>query len=160
MMHQPRNIAKKTNGILSQFRCLYWHFYGLWFCPLSSGVQYRMRQETKWNCLPFQMFVLAFLWPLVGFAFAPFPPEHQYNFLNPAIDPWWVHRRQFFLIQNNLKLEATYISCKFFVRWHKLDKSTQTAVYSVWEAKEPYLVVCDLFSFSFSTSCPAWEDSF
>ena len=30
---------------------------------------------------------------------------------------------------------------KFFVRWHKLDKTTQTAVYSVWEAKEPYLVV-------------------
>jgi hypothetical protein len=23
-----------------------------------------------------------------GWAVAPFPPEHQYSFLNPAIDPW------------------------------------------------------------------------
>jgi len=58
------------------------------------------------------MLSVTFLWSLVGLAFAPFPPEHQYNFLNPVIDPWW----------------------------HKLDKSTQTAVYSVWEAKEPYLI--------------------
>jgi len=55
----------------------------------------------------------AFVWVvLVGVTFAPFPPEHQYNFLNPVIDPWW----------------------------HKLDKSTQAAVYSVWQVPEPYLI--------------------
>jgi len=59
------------------------------------------------------MLTSAFAWVvLVGLTFAPFPPEHQYNFLNPVIDPWW----------------------------HKLDKSTQSAVYSVWQVPEPYLI--------------------
>ena len=36
------------------------------------------------------MLTSAFAWVvLVGLTFAPFPPEHQYNFLNPVIDPWW-----------------------------------------------------------------------
>ena len=41
--------------------------------------------------LTLQMLSSAFVWAvLVGSTFAPFPPEHQYNFLNPVIDPWRV----------------------------------------------------------------------
>ena len=41
------------------------------------------------NFVNLQMLSSAFVWVvLVGVTFAPFPPEHQYNFLNPVIDPW------------------------------------------------------------------------
>ena len=41
-----------------------------------------------------------------------------------------------------------------------MDKSTQTAVFSVWEAKEPYLIVRDLFSCSFFSSFPPSKNPF
>ena len=42
------------------------------------------------SLITLQMLTSAFVWVvLIGLTFAPFPPEHQYNFLNPVIDPWW-----------------------------------------------------------------------
>ena len=58
------------------------------------------------------MVCLAVLATLLGLAVAPFPESYPYNFLNPAIDPWW----------------------------HGLAPAEQQQVYSVWEAKEPYLL--------------------
>merc|ERR1712066_334548 len=45
-------------------------------------------------------------------AVAPFPPEHAYHWLNPWIEPWWVH----------------------------LSKAEQKKVYGHWEKVEPLLV--------------------
>ena len=126
------------------------------------------------------MFVLGFS---MSIAFAPFPLEHNNvgcakkpNGIISRFRCWCLHlcghwsalflplflrststtsstlslTHGEFLIYNNLKLEAA----NFCARWHKLDKSTQTAVFSVWEAKEPYLIVRDLFSSSFFSSFP------
>ena len=58
------------------------------------------------------MVCLAVLAVLLGVVVAPFPESYPYNFLNPAIDPWW----------------------------QGLDPAEQKQVYSVWEAKEPFLL--------------------
>merc|ERR1711934_1083435 len=45
-------------------------------------------------------------------AVAPFPPEHAYHWLNPWIEPWWVH----------------------------LSKGEQEKIYGHWEKVEPLLI--------------------
>ena len=97
------------------------------------------------------MLTSAFAWVvLVGLTFAPFPPEHQYNFLNPVIDPWWAVTKErlggtnqwtFHLNQSAQAVQKQLCS----PRWHKLDKRTQSAVYSVWQVPEPYLIVSLIF---------------
>jgi len=64
---------------------------------------------------PFAWTLLTSLVVLAGHAevaFAPFPPEHAYHWLNPWIEPWWVH----------------------------LSKSEQEKIYGHWEKVEPFLI--------------------
>merc|ERR1712037_480424 len=64
---------------------------------------------------PFAWILLASLIVLAGHAdvaVAPFPPEHAYHWLNPWIEPWWVH----------------------------LSKGEQEKIYGHWEKVEPLLI--------------------
>merc|ERR1711974_552212 len=64
---------------------------------------------------PFAWTLLVSLVVLAGHAdvaVAPFPPEHAYHWLNPWIEPWWVH----------------------------LSKGEQEKIYGHWEKVEPLLI--------------------
>ena len=94
-MNYPRQFCSVVDVCINNSVRIDW----LCFCPFFSGASLAASTlhtscsekdclVSKQSSILIQMFTPTFLWPLVGLAIAPFPPEHQYNFLNPVIDPW------------------------------------------------------------------------
>ena len=112
-MNYPRQFCSVVDVCINNSVGIDW----LCFCPFFSGASLAASTlhtscfekdclESKQNSIPIQMLTPTFLWPLVGLAVAPFPPEHQYNFLNPVIDPWWgyINSEYKFLWNETLKI--------------------------------------------------------